>query len=107
LKEIVMKTFIIATILSAGVLLRPEMAPGGNKAQTDNAAVTVAAQSQTAQQPLDKTALNAAIGGVISCYGEIDKNRTSVYYTCCINLWLIKICASVYLGEIPSPIVVP
>jgi len=62
-------------------------------------------QSQTAPQLLTKTDLNAAVGGVAGCFGEIDKNGTSVYYTCCLNLWIIKICASVYLGEIPPPYV--
>lgn len=99
-----MKTFIIATILSVGVLLRPEMAPIGNSAQTDNTVVTVAAQTQTAPQPLDKTSLKTAIGGDLSCFGEIDKNGTSVYQTCCLKLWIFRICVSVYLGEIPSPL---
>jgi hypothetical protein len=100
-----MKTFIIATLLSVGVLLRPGVAPVVHITQTDNATVTVADQSQTAPRPLDKTELETAVGGVLSCFGEIDKNGTSVYYTCCINLWIIKLCGSVYLGEIPSPLI--
>ena len=100
-----MKTFIIATLLTAGVLVRPGMAPVVDNTQTGDAAVMVAHQSQTASQPLDKTELMAVVGGVLSCSGEIDKNGTSVYYTCCINLWLIKICASIYLGEIPAPLI--
>ena len=99
-----MKTIIIATILSVGVLLRPEIAPSGNKAQIDNAAVTVATQSHAALQPLDKTDLNAVIGGGISCFGEIDDNGTSVYYTCCGSIWFIRICVSVYLGEVLAPL---
>jgi hypothetical protein len=104
LKEIAMKTFIIATILSVGVLLRPEMAPTGNKAQLDNAVVTVAMQSQTTQHPLDRTDMNAVVGGKVSCSGEIDANGTSVFYTCCASLWIIRVCVSVYLGEIPAPL---
>jgi ABC-type cobalamin transport system ATPase subunit len=98
-----MKTFIIATILCAGVLLQPQMVQGTN-AQIDNTAVTVAAGSQTAPQPLDKTTLNAAVGGMISCFGEIGENGTSVYQTCCANFWIIRICVSVYLGEVSRPL---
>jgi hypothetical protein len=104
LKEIAMKTFIVVTILSVGVLLRPEMAPSGNNEQTNNATATVAVENHASSQGLDKTDLNAVIGGGLSCSGEIDKNGTSVYYTCCASLWIIRVCASVYLGEIPAPL---
>jgi len=99
-----MKTFIIATILSVGVLLRPQMVPHGNKAQIDNVPVTVATQSQTDVQPLDKADMNAVIGGKFSCFGEIDSNGTSVYQTCCLSFWIIRVCVSVYLGEVMAPL---
>jgi hypothetical protein len=99
-----MKTFIIATILSAGVLLRPEMAPGGNSRQFDNAVLTAAARTQTSPQLLDSTDLAGAVGGGVSCFGEIEQNGTSVYQTCCFSIWIIRICVSIYIGEIMAPV---
>jgi hypothetical protein len=100
LKEIVMKTLIIATIITVGVFLRPQMAPVGTGEQQSGVAMVVSSENRS----LNETEMKNTVGGGISCSGEIDKNGTSVYYTCCIGVWIFRVCASVYLGEIPAPL---
>lgn len=101
-----MKTSIIAAILAVGVLLRPQLTPAGNSSQPNNKTAEIVAvnQEQGGAQPLSSVEMNTIFGGFATCYGEIDKNGTSVWVTCCLNLWIIKICVSVYLGEIPAPL---
>jgi hypothetical protein len=95
-----MKTFIIATMLTAGVLLQPATVPTGSAEHQMEAVTATSIQSQA----LDNTNLNAIIGQGLNCSGEIDRNGTSVYYTCCASIWIIRVCVSIYVGEIPAPL---
>jgi hypothetical protein len=99
-----MKTFIIASILTVGVLLQPKMAPTGYNIQSDSATTIAAIENQALPQTLPDTEMNAIVGVGATCSGEIDKNGTSVYYTCCASLWIFRVCVSVYLGEVPAPL---
>src|SRR5512141_3105200 len=94
-----MKTLIIATIISLGVLARPQTAPVGTGGQPCVGATEV----RTENKGLNEADMKNAGRGGISCFGEIDKNGTSVYYPCCRGVWIFRVCASVYLGEIPAP----
>jgi hypothetical protein len=95
-----MKTFIIATMLTAGMLLQPATAPTGSATQH----MDVVTAASTQDEPLDNTNMNSIIGEGLNCSGEIDRNGTSVYYTCCASIWVIRICVSIYVGEIPAPL---
>jgi hypothetical protein len=97
LKEIAMKTFMIATILSVGVLLRPDVAPPSGKMQDHNqiAAIGTTTQTQQTGNSLSVVEMRGAQGsGLFQCTTVLDASG-DVYQSCCLNLWLFRICAEV------------
>jgi hypothetical protein len=98
-----MKTFIIATILSAGVLLRPQMAPTVNNQQPTLKSVdivSVTALQESARQLADQK-MNEVIGnGIFDCEWLIEDGV--VYGRCCVGFWIFKICAYIEVGR-PTP----
>ena len=92
-----MKTFIIVTILSVGVLLRPEMAPATGDIQIHNQIAPVGTTYQT--QPLAKaladTEMMGAQGGAIAECHEEKAASGDLYVSCCANFWLFRLCFEV------------
>ena len=102
LKELAMKTFIIATILSVGVLLRPEMAPNINCLDVKYAATTtVSIGVQTVVPRVMERAETMSIhgGGIAECVEYYDGNNDE-HQLCCLNLWFFKLCFDVNLSEV-------
>jgi hypothetical protein len=101
-----MKTLIIATILSVGVLLRPQTAPVEIN-RDDNQTVTmtgvVHATSATLQTLSTQEMLSARGAGLLECYGWRDQNNDS-HAMCCVNLWLFRICFDVNVSDIERAI---
>jgi hypothetical protein len=96
-KEIAMKTFIIATILSVGVLLRPEVAPAIGDMQIHNqmASMGAAIQTQPTANVLDEAEMKGAQGGgIFACHQELDASG-DIYVSCCVDLWLFRVCFEV------------
>jgi hypothetical protein len=94
LKEIAMKTFIIVTILSVGVLLRPEMAPTVNSDQKSTV-VTIVNTNHASPTMLGGAEMRAIQGaGFLECayYYDVDGDA---HQMCCINFWLFKLCGDV------------
>jgi hypothetical protein len=97
-----MKTLIIATILSAGVLLRPPMAPMETNCQGNQKAIAAKLASTTsgALQTLSTQEMQSTRGaGILECYNWTDQNKDS-HAMCCVNLWLFKICLDVNVSDI-------
>ena len=97
-----MKTFIIATILSVGVLLRPQMAPGGNNAEITYATtVTSPSGIHGAAPRLLERGEAASIqgGGIAECYSYYDANYDE-HGICCLNLWLFRLCVDVNVSDV-------
>jgi hypothetical protein len=96
LKEIVMKTFIVVTILSVGVLLRPEMAPSGDSMQGQNYQVVAEATTQTQPAPsaLNNAEMSGIQGGLAECHEELGTNG-DIYVSCCLDFWLFRLCFEV------------
>lgn len=97
-----MKTFIIATILSVGVLLRPQMAPTGNNVEISyTTTVTSVASVHGAAPRLLERGETASIqgGGVVECYSYYDANYDE-HGTCCLNLWFFRLCFDVNVSEV-------
>ena len=98
-----MKTFIIATILSAGVLLRPEMAPTGNYVQ-DQYTIAVAETTHQAQ-PFAKALTDAQMmgaeggGALVECH-QVKGTNGDTYANCCIDVWFFRLCFEVNLSAI-------
>jgi hypothetical protein len=92
-----MKTFIIATILSVGVLLRPQMAPASSDKQIHDQITTIGTtnRSQPAERALNDLEMKGAHGaGLAQCSHVLDASG-DIYVSCCINLWLFRLCAEV------------
>jgi hypothetical protein len=102
LKEIAMKTFIIATMLTAGVLLQPQTATVGRCGQIDNKA-TISANNtlyNTASTVLEKAEMQSLQGaGILDCYGWVDENGDR-HGMCCVNLWLFRLCGDVNVSAV-------
>jgi hypothetical protein len=98
-----MKTFIIVTILSVGVLLRPEMAPSGNYIQDQNtiAVAEVTHQAQSLARALTDAQMMGAEGGgaLVECYQAKGTNGDT-YANCCIDFWFFRLCFEVNLSAI-------
>ena len=97
-----MKTFIIATILSVGVLLRPEMAPSTGDIQTYNQITCVGRLHQA--QPLARVLTGTEMvgvqgGGLVECHQEKGSNGDT-YGSCCIDFWFFRLCFEVDLSAI-------
>jgi hypothetical protein len=102
LKEIAMKTFIIVTILSVGVLLRPEMAPTTGDIQTYNQTMCIGTlhQAQRLAVVLTGTEMMGLQGGAVAeCHQEKGTNGDT-YASCCIDFWLFRLCFEVNLSAI-------
>jgi hypothetical protein len=97
-----MKTFIIATMLTAGVLLQPQAAPmehNGQPSATTTVATTVG-ENQTNARTIETTELASIRGGeAAACYTWYDENLDK-HGMCCLNLWLFKVCLDVNESEI-------
>jgi hypothetical protein len=102
LKEIAMKTFIIATILSVGVLLRPGMVPAAHDTRfSDNEATAVGLKEfHTSANILLAGDLEELRGaGIIDCYEYFDGDF-DLHQMCCLNLWLFKICGDINISAV-------
>jgi len=92
-----MKTFIIATILSVGVLLRPEMAPTVNDMQCHKEITAVGAEylAQPTATTLSHMDMERAQGsGVFECHQELSASGY-IYVSCCLDLWFFRLCFEV------------
>jgi hypothetical protein len=92
-----MKTFILAAVLSVGVLLRPEMAPVTSDSQPGNQTPPIGAISQAQPTASSLGAMEMSRlqgGGIVECHQSQDVGG-DVYVSCCINLWLVRLCAEV------------
>jgi hypothetical protein len=101
LKEIAMKTIIIATLLSVGVLLRPEMAPTGSDIKiNDVAAIATPAGSYYAVPRILERSESESIqgGGFMFCYKWYDENLDE-HGVCCLNFWIFRLCFDVNVSE--------
>lgn len=95
-----MKTFIIATILSAGVLLRPALAPSGNKVLTDENTTSsfLSVTGNANANPLLKTEMETLQGGgIVECAGYIDTDGDR-HEMCCLNLWIFRVCGDLNMS---------
>ena len=104
LKELAMKTFIIATVLCVGVLLRPQVAPSGVNQQenpkTEKAGVVV--ENENVAQPLPVEQLAGVCGaGIFDCTWLIEDGI--VYGRCCVGFWIFKVCGYIEVGPLPKP----
>lgn len=90
-----MKTSIVLALLAVGVFLRPQVTPTGNSPQISKGTVEilVASQDQKAPQVLTVAEMKTIIGGKNGCYIEILDNKR--YATCCLDLWIVRLCFSV------------
>ena len=103
LKEIAMKTFIIATILTVGVSLRPQAPPtAGNVEPTLKSVdlVSVAATQESPRQLVDHQMKEMIGSGLLDCQWLIEDGR--VYGRCCIGLWIFRICGYIDVGPLPA-----
>jgi hypothetical protein len=102
LKEIVMKTLIIATILFVGMLLRPQTVPVGSNGE-DISVVTssgVVSANNATIEALRVDEMESARGaGIFECAGWVDQNGDK-HGMCCLNLWLFRLCAEVNISDI-------
>lgn len=96
LKEIAMKTSIITALFVVGLLLQLAILPTiGNS----SAATTTSQHRATLQTPT-AAEMNAAVGaGLTGCF-QVKAANGDVYETCCVDLWLFAICASVNITAI-------
>jgi len=97
-----MKTFIIVTILSVGVLLRPEMAPTVDNLQPTLKSidmVSVTAPQESPRQLADQQMSEVIGSGLFNCEWLIEDGR--VYGRCCVGFWIFKICGYVDVGPLP------
>lgn len=97
-----MKTLIIATILSAGVFLRPSLAPVENSGQDDQKMTTTSVANATCAtlQTLSTQEMQSVRGsGILECYNWRDQNN-DLHGMCCVNLWLFRICLDVNVSDI-------
>ena len=95
-----MKTFIIATILSVGVLLRPETATNVNGATIYSKEISteIVEQFHPNEQPLTTDEMQSLKGaGIIECASYLDVDG-DYHEMCCLNLWLFKICGDINLS---------
>ena len=97
-----MKTIIIATILSVGIFLRPQMAPTVDNLQPALKSVdraSVAAPQESPRRLADRK-MNEVIGnGIFDCEWLIEDGR--VYGRCCVGFWIFKICGYIDVGPLP------
>ena len=93
LKEIVMKSLIIIALLAVGVLLQP---PAGQASNTMNVKpATAMVQEQAAGKILSTSQMIQAQGaGVLECHEEVSADGDT-YFSCCVNLWLFRLCFEV------------
>lgn len=99
-----MKTFIIATALCVGVLLRPQVAPSGLNPQENPKTEALGAfvQNENAAQLLPVEQLAGIRGaGLFDCEWLIENNV--VYGRCCAGFWIFRICIYVEVGALTPP----
>jgi hypothetical protein len=97
-----MKTFIIATLLVVGVSLRPQMAPTADNMRIHSQATSIGAsnQIQAAVRVLNNPEMETARGGSLFECNQIQYANGDIYVSCCVNLWLIRLCVEVNWSEI-------
>jgi len=88
-----MKSLIIIALLAVGVLLQP---PAGQASNTMNVKpATAMVQEQAAGKILSTSQMIQAQGaGVLECHEEVSADGDT-YFSCCVNLWLFRLCFEV------------
>ncbi|MCX6145353.1 MAG: hypothetical protein NTZ35_19275 [Ignavibacteriales bacterium] len=92
-----MKTFIVATLIVVGISLRPQTLPTLSDKQAHGQITTIGAtnQYQAVARVLDDLEMKAAHGsGLFQCTTVLDASG-DIYQSCCVNLWLFRLCAEV------------
>jgi hypothetical protein len=98
-----MKKHIIGVILATAIFAWPQMTSSdfGHPPKGPTGTL-VATQDRASALLMQGEEMEKVVGGaILGCQPEIEGN--AVYYTCCANLWLFKICVSVWVGDLPTP----
>ena len=91
-----MKTSIITTLLVVGVLLQLAVP----LTIGSSSAATTASQHQASLQAAAPADMNTPVGaGLAACFQQKAENG-DVYETCCIDLWVFAVCASVNITAV-------
>jgi hypothetical protein len=97
-----MKTFIIATVLSVGILLRPQVAPMENAGQVNLKATSslITSDQKIGSTILEKGEMQSLHGaGILECYSWVDLEGDK-HGMCCVNFWLFRLCGDVNVSEV-------
>jgi hypothetical protein len=89
-----MKAFMIIALLAAAILLRPQMTSTTDIVAANDG--TTLAHAQT--RHLTPEEMGSTIGaGIVECgdYYDLDGDY---HVTCCVNVWIFKICGDVNFG---------
>jgi hypothetical protein len=90
-----MKTTIITTLLAVGMLLRPQPIPTTNNGAIQDHVMAISVVQQATPQVLKTVEMNSAVGaGLSGCFDQKAANGDT-YTTCCVDLWIFVLCASV------------
>jgi hypothetical protein len=97
-----MKTFIITTLLVVGVSLRPQMAPTADDMRIHIQATSIGAsnQLQAAVRVLNNPEMEVARGGSLFDCDQFERSNGDTYISCCVNLWLFRLCVEVNWSEL-------